>query len=468
MNCEKISCGIQHLDFDYEKTWQECLKTTKSIKSTKSTNRTEQKDNANKSSKTNHSDKSGTRKSTPRPKSRPKLEKRSLSLMTNPPTAAPWSYDQPMMYNQQIAGSYGMPSPPMLANGPAFIYGHPQMMPPDGVYRGQHHSSSRRSGAANVQYMLGRGLDARHYEQMQQTNNDRRKSQSDLDYLIYEENEDVEEESDEEEEAPSYVPSTPSNSVPRTRKHSNENNPARRRRKDGHRSPLSSPISDAPSSPVFDEPPPSPHDVMLNSPGRVDKPLQRSQTLRDFQVASPPPQRDALAKRKSTPSVSPDMPSPVLLTDVWNDATPTEIDRFMERRTSVQDNRKAVILSLKEMEEKMVKKNSITSSIKNIFRRRNLTEEPIDEDSPYEPVTPVTSTVYNPAPAHNTHKVTAMVHAESSCKLKKSVSLSSRVEEIPEMKDNHQEETPSRQRRASAAAVLGISYDENGDPCSAV
>ncbi|XP_072031246.1 uncharacterized protein [Amphiura filiformis] len=338
--------------------------------------------------------------------------------MTNPPTAAPWSYDQQMMYNQQIAGSYGMPSPPMLANGPAYIYGHPQMMPPpDGVHRGQHHSSSRRSGAANVQYMLGRGLDARHYEQMQQTNNDRRKSQSDLDYLIYEETEDVEEESDEEKEAPSYVPSTPSNSVPRTRKHSNENNPARRRRKDGHRSPLSSPISDAPSSPVFDEPPPSPHDVMLNSPGRVDKPLQRGQTLKDFKVASPPTQKDALAKRKSTPSVSPDMPAPVLLTDVWNDATPTEIDRFMERRTSVQDNRKAVILSLKEMEEKMIKKNSITNSIKNIFRRR------------------------------------------------KSLSLSSRVEEIPEMRDNHQE---SRQRRASAAAVLGISYDENGDPCSAV
>ena len=368
-------CLTQVFIFHFFRTWEECLKTTKkSSKSTKlaKSTKSEQKDKNSKT--TNHSDKPNARKTKSKP--RPKFDKRAQSLLTTP-----WSYNPQMMYNQQVPGNYGVPPPQPL---PSYMYGHPQMMPHDGVYRGPHNASTMRTSlgaSANVQYMLGRGFDPRLYVgQMHQTNElnkrGRSKSQPDLDYLIFEENEDRKEESEEEGEEPSYVPSTPANSTPRTRIHSNEKIPARRSRRDGHRSPL----RDEPVSPVFDDPPSSPiDDVMLNSLGNENKPLERTQSPNGSKLAgsrshTPVPQKDTLSRRKaSVSSLSPDRSgsAPVLLTDVWNENTPPgEIDKYMERRRSVQDNRYAVLQSLKEMEDRMVKKTSITSSIKNMFRRR--------------------------------------------------------------------------------------------------
>ena len=336
-----------------------------SSKTTSSTNKTEQKDTVKKGKASTADDKT-TRKTRPKPKARPKLEKRAQSVISPLPQ---WGYDPQFIYNQQM-GAYGPPPQPMLANGPAYIYGHPghQMMPQDahmntGMYR-------KRSGGANVQYMQGRGFDPRLYGgQMHSASMDdireRKKSQPDLDYFIFE---GIEEGGREEvvtdEEAPSYVPSTPSDSVSRKGRHGNVRD-IRVRRNRGEKTPRS-PVRDAPS-PLYDRPT-SPvsarHRSPSSSPTRT-KPMQRRETV-PKDVQSP---RDPMAKRKST-TVSPDPSAPILLTDVWNDGSPSEIDMFMDRRKSVQDNRKAVMQSLREMEERMAKKPSITSSIKNMFRRR--------------------------------------------------------------------------------------------------
>ena len=320
-------------------------------------------------------------KTRPKTKQRPKLEKHHSEIAS---TSPPWGYDQHFMYNQQGGGPYSVqgtprpitPLPPMLANGPAYVYGHPnqhQMM----AYNAEMMAANtlgqqpyRRSGASNVKYMQGNRFDPRLYGQM------RSASMDEFSLYIPEEDERQSDKEDTEgtDEASNYVPSTPRNALSRTnRLKSVEDDKDGARTNEGG---PSSPVRDAPS-PVYDEPITNTADATAGSEssGRTKHKMQRSKTQKELLSQK---KREILGRRRgSLISISPTDPSaPILLTDVWNDGAPTEVNRIVDRRVSVQDNHRAVLENLKEMEErelaedKMTKKTSIASSFKRMFKRR--------------------------------------------------------------------------------------------------